>query len=1240
MGHDARHKIMTAEEALTLLDALLQGPKLKDVQEQVFRYSWQGLTYPEIAKHLGYDDSYIRDVGYELWRQLTQEFGDRVTKKNLQTVMLWQVHLRQNITEPPRGKVETEIDRTAPQAIELVKASNCQYWGEIVDVPLFCGRNTEISQLHQWVAGDRCRLVALLGMGGIGKTTLAAKLAAQIRDEFEFVIWHSLRNAPPIAEVLATSIQCLSKQQESSLSMSNEALIAQLIKYLRSSRCLLILDNFDTVFRSADSTTPLSRSQASQYREGFEAYEELLRKLSSELHSSCLLLTSREKPKVLTPLEGNTLPARTLHLTGLSAVEVQEIFQVDDCFSQTETDWHHLRESYAGNPLALKIVSTTVKDLFNGSITEFLSRSSIAFGDINLLLDEQFRRLSNLEKQVMYWLAINREWVSMAKLHEDFVPSPPPHALLETLLSLVRRSLIEKNAGKFSLQPVVMEYVTEQLIGHICEELETQELNLFVSHALIEAQEKDYIRASQIRVILAPLAQRLTSKWPSKKAVEDRLKNILFKLRSEFADLVGYAGGNMINLLRQLNIDLSGYDFSSLCIWQAYLQGINLHNTNFANTNLEKSVFTETFGSIHSVAFSPDGQRLAGGDFKGDIRCWDAYSHQLQFILKDHINWVQSLTYSPDSKILASGSFDCSVRLWDVNTGACLKMLIGHTQGVYSLAFSPDGKVLASGSNDCTIRLWDVDTGECLTSLLHEDGIKPHDFTSVAFCADSQTLASSGSQPTIKLWNTLDGQCVKTLVGHQGWVWSIAFSPDGKILASGGGDATVKLWDVSTGLCLRTLLGHSDELRSVVFSQDGQILISGSKDRTIRLWEVQTGKCLNTLIGHENWIWAIAFNPTHQIIASGSEDRTVRLWSLFTGQCLRVFQGYANTIYSIAFVPQSNAAPEPNTTSIADLLACGYFDQVVRLWNTRNGEYTSFRGHTNAIRAVALSPDGQFLASGGSSDDPTIKLWSVQDGQCLRNLTGHPDGIWSLAFSPDGQILASSSTDQTIRLWSTLTGECLKILEGHAYWVTSVAFITSQSISQSILVSASFDRTIRFWNWMTGECMQTWQGDQQAICSIAFSPGREILASGSVDHTIALWNMNTGECFQVLSGHTAFVWSVAFSPDGQMLASGSFDSTVRLWDVRTGQFLKELQGHVNGVFSVAFVPQYGSDVRDRRLLASAGVDATIRLWDVETGECVKILRSPRPYEGMNIIGATGLTEAQKMTLIALGATEE
>jgi WD40 repeat protein/SpoVK/Ycf46/Vps4 family AAA+-type ATPase len=1227
---------MTTDEALDLLDTLLHEHSLRDLQEQVFRYSWEGRTYPQIAQQVGYDTGYIRDIGYELWRLLTQTLGERVTKNNVHVVLRRQLNRKAGLVDP--------------SAQEVAESQNGQhqYWGERIDVSAFWGRETELRLLEQWLAGNsegeqihpRCRLVSLVGMGGMGKTALAAKLTEQLQGEFDTLFWQSLRNAPPLDKVLSHLIAILSQQQQTTPLGTLDAQISQLMEYLRTSRCLLIFDNFESILSAnplENSSNSLSSAQAGGYREGYEGYDEILRRIGTERHTSCLLLTSREKPQTLIPLEGESSSVRTMNLQDLGEIEVQEICTAHGCYATAQSDWHQVKQHYSGNPLAIKIAATTIRDLFDGSIATFLEQGVILFDGISTLLAQQFDRLSPLEKQVMYWLAIDREAVSIAQLLADFMPSGLRSQLLGALQSLGRRSLIEKSAGHFTLQPVVMEYVTEVLIEKVCEEIATLNLEIFVSHALIQAQAKDYVRESQIRMILAPLAERLRVKFRSQQDIKNHLDRLLSKLRAEFSGARSYGGGNVINLLHQLKIDLSGYDFSSLCLWQAYLQGINVHNTNFADANLEKSVFTETFSSIHSVAFSPDGQRLASGDFNGDICLWDASTHQLQSILKGHANWVQSVTYSPNSKILASGSFDCTVRLWDIDTGACLKTLTGHTLGVYSVAFSPEGKVLASGSDDYTIRLWDVNTGECLTSLQYEDDINPHGFRSVAFSPDGQTLASSSSEPIIRLWHIQTRRCFQTLGGHQGWVWSVAFSPDGKVLASGGDDATVKIWDVSTGECLRTLLGHSDELRSVVFSEDGQILISGSKDRTIKLWDIQAGQCLKTLVGHENWIWAVAFNPTHQIIASGGEDRTIRLWSLGTGQCLRVFQGYTNTIYSVAFVPSPNLAapPDPNTANTPDLLASGYFDQVVRLWNIRDGQYISFRGHTDAIRAVAVSPDGQLLAGGASSADPTIKLWSVRDGQCCRNLSGHTNEIWSVSFSPDGQMLASGSTDHTIRLWITLTGQCLKILEGHRHWVMSVAFCSEKDI----LASAGFDQTIKFWNVQTGVCIRTWQGEQLAICSIALSPSGDILASASIDSTIALWDMATGECFQVLLGHTHFVWSVAFSADGQLLASGSFDHTIRIWDVRTGQCLKVLQGHTNGVFSVAFVPQHGTDLADHQVLASAGADATIRLWDVETGECVKIFRSPRPYEGMNILGAKGLTDAQKENLKALGALE-
>ena len=125
-----------------------------------------------------------------------------------------------------------------------------QDWGEAIDVSVFYGRSQELQQLKQWLLSDRCRLIAILGMGGIGKTALSVKFAQQMQHHFDYTIWRSLRNAPKVGDILAQMIQFLSNQQEIKLPNSVGDLIARLIKYLRSSRCLLILDNVEAILQS------------------------------------------------------------------------------------------------------------------------------------------------------------------------------------------------------------------------------------------------------------------------------------------------------------------------------------------------------------------------------------------------------------------------------------------------------------------------------------------------------------------------------------------------------------------------------------------------------------------------------------------------------------------------------------------------------------------------------------------------------------------------------------------------------------------------------------------------------------------------------------------------------------------------------------------------------------------------------------------------------------------------------
>lgn len=1172
--------LMSAEEALALLDTLIAGQKLKDIQELVFRYSWQGWTYPQIATHAGYDTGHIRDVGAQLWQQLTQAFGEQVTKNNLQAVI--------------RRRVQQS--GTNHNAIALTRQKS-QYWEEAIDVSVFYGRSTELARLQQWIAQDRCRLVAILGMGGIGKTALATKLATQIQGQFDVLIWQSLRDAPPIVEVLTQLLQVVARHD--ALPETYEAQISLLMQYLRDLRCLIVWDNVDAV---------LGDGHAGQYRQGYENYGEVIRRIGAELHTSCLLLTSREQPKTITALEGNLLPIRSLPLIGLSTAEVKEICQSNNCFCTSEMDWQQLQTSYAGNPLALKIVATTVRDLFDGSINEFLAQEAIAFGDISALLDEQFQRLSELEKQVMYWLAINREWVTLAELREDFVPQISQSKLLEVLLSLRRRSLLEKNHKLFTLQPVVMEYVTEQLIEQDRTEILTQRLQLFLSHALIKASSKDYIRESQTRVILAPLAARLMSDLGSLRQVEHQLSDILVQLRSP-PFLVGYGGGNIINLLRYFQVDLCSYDFSSLKIWQAYLIGTNLHQVNFSGADLNKSVFTGVLNSALSVAFSPDGRLLAMGNADSKVRIWHAANYTELLTCEGHKSWVISIAFSPDGQTLASASFDQTVRLWNLATGECLHVLQGHTGWAHAIAFHPQGHLLVTGSFDCTLRLWNVSTGQCLKILRgHTNHV-----TATAFSPNGCLLASSSYDQTVRFWDLNTGETIKVLQGHAHWVRSIAFSPDGQAIASSSWDCTVKLWDVNTGLCRTTFEGHTEPAAFVVFSPDGTMLASGSYDCTVKLWNVATGQCAKTLQKHSGWIWSVAFHPDGQTLTSGSFDSTVVVWDVKTGRSLRTLQGYSASIKSIAFSPDGQ------------FLASASDDTTIKLWHIQSRECVQSRsGHDSWVWCVAFSPDGHTLAS--SSNNGTIKLWNTATGQLQRILQGfqsRANTVFSAVFSPRGDIIASCDNDRTIKLWDVRTGKCLLLSSDCRAW--AIAF----SPDGKTLASGHDDQSVKLWN-LEGECIASLAGHTSLVFGVAFSPDGEMIASASDDKTVKLWNKQGH--LKTLQEHKGVAWCVAFSPQGKILASGSHDKTVKLWDVATSKCLKTLSGHLGEVWAIAFSP-------DGKTLASGGTDQSIKLWDVSSGECIATMRSPRIYEQMNITGVTGLTAAQKLTLKALGAAE-
>ena len=1184
---------------------------VSDTEFAVLSLAIGGRQMTEIAKTLDINSAAVRKRLGEVYKKFEiAGSGPGKLAKLQQLLVLQYQHQHQGQDWEEGDDAAQIVTSVQPEPIAVVRQT--EDWGSAVSIDSLYGRERELTQLEEWIIVDRCRLIALLGIGGIGKTALSIKLAKQIASRFEFVVWRSLETAPPLKTVLADLIQSLSTRQSAGrvdLPDGTTERIALLLELLEKQRCLLILDGAETILRSDDL--------AGRYRKDYEAYGDLLKRVGESVHQSCLIITSGEKPKEFAELEGKKV--RAFQLEGLNSIEGQGIFKEKGIIPSSEQEWQEICDRYGGNPLALKFVSVTIAELF-GSISEFLEQGTTVFGDVRDLLAQQFDRLSALEKDMMYWLAINREPVSIATLREDIVPLVSQPDLLEALESLGRRSLVGRDQAGFFLQAVVMEYVTERLIKEICTEIQSGTaiqsgtvihsgtVGLFNSHALIKAQASDYLRELQINDLLQPLTEQLLALLETNQRIHDRLMSILKALQSKAALKPGYAAGNVLNLFWQLGIDVSHHSFANLTVRQAYLSDLPLHGVNFSGADLSKSVFAETLGNIFAIAFSPDGKHLATGDTDHKIRLWDVTTAEQLATWQGHQDWIRSVAFSADGRLLASASEDHTVRLWEVSTGQCLNTLQGHTGWLRSVSFSPNGEWVASSGDDQTVRLWEVKTGQCVQVLEAKAGI----IRSVAFSPDGRLLAS-GCGRTIRLWEVATGKALDVLEGHQLSVRSIGFTPDGLWLASGSNDGTVRLWNVATGESRHTLTGHQGWVWCVAFSPDGQQIASSGEDQTIRLWDMQSGKLLQTLYGHTGWVRSVAFSPDGKTLSSGSDDQTIKLWDVQTGQRLKTMQGYARGVRSVAFSPDNN------------LIASGCDDRTIRLWHSTTGQYSEIsQEHTSQVWSVAFSPNGSLLAS--ASEDFTVRLWDMTTCQCLKTLRGHRDGVHSVAFSCTGQIIASGSADRTIRLWDILSGELLATLSGHEGWVWSVAF----SPDGKRIASSSHDLTVRLWDVETQTCLQVMQGHRHWVRSVAFSPDGKTLASSSVGRSVRLWDAETGTLLKLLEGFGSPVRSIAFSPDGQLLASGSDDQLVRISDIQTGKCLQKLRGHTSRVRSVAFSP-------DGKILVSGSSDETLKLWDVETGKELKTLRLQRLYEAMNITGAVNLTPAQRTTLMALGA---
>ncbi len=455
------------QEVLYFVDQLMleQTQKhLNDLQKAIIIGTLNHKTYQKIGEENHVSEDHVKKISSDLWHQLSDILGEKVKKKNLKWIIEKNKNFKSSIfiqndgsfhkvnfctntpnhqsNSPHNHQENNNNGNNQPQFKEDLR--------EIPHLNSFYGRREELTNLSNQILDQKSRLVNILGVSGIGKTAFTLQLIKQIKTNFNYLIYRSLNTLPTLTQITEDIINFISPESASKLKVNKSNQLSLLKIYLSKYHCLIILDDVQKIFTKG--------KLAGNYQAGYEDYGELFNIITQFAEQSCLILVSQELPLELVNLAENNPYYSGFLLTGLGA-SAKEILREKQLLD--EDKWDNLIKIYEGNPFYLKIIARVIKELFAGSVNQFLtSQQPFLPQEIEVILRQQFNRLTDSEKEILKVLAQETEELSFNELKSSVKVAD----LLKNIRSLQRRNLVKKiqttdNQIVFAISTILQEYL-------------------------------------------------------------------------------------------------------------------------------------------------------------------------------------------------------------------------------------------------------------------------------------------------------------------------------------------------------------------------------------------------------------------------------------------------------------------------------------------------------------------------------------------------------------------------------------------------------------------------------------------------------------------------------------------------------------------------------------------------------------------------------------------------------------